>query len=100
MPRSKPWRMLYGTSEKVSKRPSDRSSRSQASAMKGVMMMRKSEYGGAGLSVVHFVAAERAGMFSGALVEGAVTILSIPSKAVRATVAIGAWDVWSSGFWE
>ena len=100
MPRSKPWRMLYGTSEKVFKRPSDRSSHSQASAMKGVTMMRKLEYGGAGLGVVHFVAAKRAGVFSSALVEGAVTVFSVPTKAVLATVAIGARDVWGSGFWE
>ena len=100
MPRSKPWRMLYGTSEKVSRRPSDRSSRSQASAMKGVTMMRKSEYGGAGLGVVHFIAAERAGMFSSTLVEGAVTIFSIPTEAVLATIVIGARDVWSGRFWE
>ena len=68
--------------------------------MKGVTMMRKSEYGGAGLGIVHFVTTERAGVFSGALVEGAVTVFSVPTEAVLATIAIGVWDVWSSGFWE
>jgi len=61
--------------------------------MKGVIMMRKSEDGGACLGIVNFVAAERAGVFPSALVEGAVAVLSIPTKAVLASLAIGAWDV-------
>ena len=93
MPRSKPWRMLYGTLEKESKRSRDRSSCSQVSAIKGVMMMRKSDDGGAGLGIVNFVATEGASMFLGTLIEGAVTVFPIPTEAVLTTIVIGVRDV-------
>lgn len=69
------------------------SSRSQASAMKGVMMMRKSEYGGAGLGIVRLVTAEGAGVFSRALAGHAVAAFTVPPEAVLATVAVGAYAV-------
>ena len=86
---SKPWRKPYGTSENLDKRLFLRKIDSQASAIKGETIGRKSVDDGARLCVMTPVSTECTCMFTSTTgTEGAAARYSIPTEAVALAVLV------------